>query len=276
MKVLVVFALALAYASASALRAPQDDIELRNVYMPVLDGPDGRITNGHDAKEGQFPYQVGLSLHLGKNSAWCGGSLIGHEWVLTAAHCTDNVDAVTVQLGGTVRARPQVKHTVNKEHIIIHEGWNSRTLLNDISLIRIPHVEYTADIRPVELPRIESHYSTYSGDEAIASGWGRTSDSSNAVASHLQYAHLKIISNTACMGTYGPTIRGSNICVSTSDAVSTCNGDSGGPLVLASNKVQIGLTSFGSASGCERKLPAAFTRVTSYLDWIKDHTGIHH
>jgi len=88
MKVLVVFALALAYVSASALRSPVE-IEPRNVYMPVLDGPDGRITNGHDAKEGEFPYQVGLSLRVGLSSAWCGGSLISNTWVLTAAHCTD-------------------------------------------------------------------------------------------------------------------------------------------------------------------------------------------
>lgn len=50
---------------------------------------DGRITNGELAEPGQFPYQVGLSLHIGDKRAWCGGSLISNRHVLTAAHCTD-------------------------------------------------------------------------------------------------------------------------------------------------------------------------------------------
>ncbi|KAH8342299.1 hypothetical protein KR059_000617 [Drosophila kikkawai] len=179
-----------------------------------------------------------------------------------------------VYLGSTVRSSPKVKHHVSRDDIIIHADWNSRTLRNDISLIRIPRVEYSSAIDRVELPKHESHYSSYDGDEVIASGWGRTSDAASAVAAHLQYAHMKVISNSECKRTYLTTIRDSNICVSTPAGVSTCNGDSGGPLVLASSKVQVGLTSFGSAAGCEKEYPAVFTRVTSYLDWIKEHTGI--
>ncbi|XP_030386421.1 serine protease 1-like [Scaptodrosophila lebanonensis] len=271
MKVLIVFALAVSYASAAALLG---EIQPRELLVPVADGPEGRITNGKDAAADEFPYQVGLSLKIGSSSAWCGGSLIGSEWVLTAAHCTDGVDSVTVNLGSTSRTSPAVKHTVDKSKIIIHSDWNSKTLKNDISLIKIPAVSYTNAIKPVVLPKIESSYSTYSGDEAIASGWGRTSDSSSSVASKLQYADMKIISNLSCQGTFGTIITSSNICVSTPNGVSTCNGDSGGPLVLKSNKEQVGLTSFGSSAGCEKGYPAAFTRVTSYLTWIKEKTGI--
>ncbi|XP_075159746.1 serine protease 1-like [Haematobia irritans] len=268
MKFLIVFALALAAVSA-------EEIFQRDVVVPVLEA-DGRITNGQTASVGQFPYQVGLSLKVNAlSSAWCGGSLIGNQWVLTAAHCTDGIASVTVYLGATVRTSAEVTHTVSKSDIIIHSGWNSSNLKNDISLIKIPSVSYTTKIQAVKIPAIASSYSTYAGDYVIASGWGRISDSASGVTNNLQWARMQVITNTVCAATYGTSIvTASNICVSTAGGVSTCNGDSGGPLVLESSKVQVGLTSFGAAAGCALGYPAAFTRLTSYLDWIKSNTGI--
>ncbi|KAH8331834.1 hypothetical protein KR074_005673, partial [Drosophila pseudoananassae] len=183
--------------------------------------------------------------------------------------------SVTVYLGATVRTSAEITHTVPSSDIIIHSGWNSSTLKNDISLIKIPSVSYSSKIQAASLPSISSSYSTYAGETAIASGWGRTSDSSSSVATNLNYVELSVITNSVCAATYGTSIvTSSNICVSTANGKSTCNGDSGGPLVLASSKVQIGLTSFGAAAGCEKGYPAAFTRTTSYLDWIKSNTGL--
>ena len=54
-------------------------------------------------------------------------------------------------------------------------------------------------------------------------------------------------------------------------------GDSGGPLVyLESDGIytEVGIVSFGSSAGCTRGYPGAFTRVTSYLDWISSTTGV--
>lgn len=44
------------------------------------------IINGKKAKQGQFPYQVGITMD---GQYFCGGSIISEDWVLTAGHCVD-------------------------------------------------------------------------------------------------------------------------------------------------------------------------------------------
>ncbi|BFF99412.1 serine protease 1 [Drosophila madeirensis] len=270
MKVLVVLALALATVSAGVF--PQT-FPVHPRDRTVNPSIEGRITNGKDAVENQFPYQV--SLNFGSNSGgwFCGGSILSPEWILTAAHCTSGASSVTIGYGSTVRTSPVLSQTVSSSEFRQHESYNSIILRNDISLIKTPAVSFTAAINKIKLPAISSSYSTYVGQTAVASGYGKTSDASNSVASHLQYADLTVISNSACENTFGTLIVTPRvICVGTYNGVSTCNGDSGGP--LAADGVQIGVVSFGSSAGCEIGSPAGFTRTTYFLDWIAEKSGI--
>lgn len=177
-------------------------------------------------------------------------------------------------MGGTERTNPAVKYTAEKSDILVHPGWNRKTGANDIALIKIKKVTLTDRIQVVALPKMSSSYSNYAGDWAIASGWGRISDSSSSSATQLQFGRMQVITNTACTVTYGSTITSNMICTATAGNISTCNGDSGGPLVQASTRAQIGLVSFGSNGGCAKGNPVAFTRVTSYLNWIQENTNI--
>ncbi|ALC43174.1 CG10477 [Drosophila busckii] len=243
--------------------------------LPATASIEGRITNGKTAHEGQFPYQVGLSFSSSSGSWWCGGSLIDHQWVLTAAHCTSGASDVKMYFGATKRTSAKVIHSVQAFNFIQHAGYNSAVLRNDISLIKTIHVSYSADVRKVELPSLASSYSTYDNQKAIASGWGKTSDSAAGVASTLQYDTFTVVSVATCQSTYGSLVATSKvICIATPNKTSTCNGDSGGPLVLISDNKLIGVTSFVSSAGCESGAPAGFTRVTSYLDWINANSGV--
>lgn len=270
MKVFVVLVLALASASAGLLpqvlpQHPKDRVAGRSI--------EGRITNGKAATEGQFPYQVGLSFASAKGNWWCGGSIIDNEWVLTAAHCTSDATSVTILYGATDRTKPGFSQTVASSDWIQHESYLSLTIRNDISAIKTSKVAFSASVNKVALPAIATSYSTYDGVTAVASGWGLTSDSATSVAQYLQYVFLKVIANSECQKTFGSLVVTSNvICVETPNAQSTCNGDSGGPLVY--DDKLIGITSFGSSAGCEKGYPAAFTRVTSYLEWIQKNTGV--
>ncbi|XP_037721352.1 serine protease 1-like [Drosophila subpulchrella] len=270
MKVFVVLLLAIASASAGLL---PKTTHLHPRDRTVVPSIDGRITNGHNAVVNQFPYQVGLSFTASSGSWWCGGSIIGNTWVLTAAHCTSGASSVVIYYGATVRTSPQFTYTVPSSNWIQHANYISLTVRNDISLIKTPAAPFSAAINKIALPAIASSYSTYVGQTAVASGWGRISDEATTVTSHLQYTDLTVIENSVCQKSFNSLIVTSKvICVATPKGTSTCQGDSGGPLAL--DGVLIGITSFGSPDGCQVDEPAAFTRVTSYLDWIKANSGV--
>jgi len=180
---------------------------------------------------------------------------------------------VTIYYGATVRTSPQFTHTVSSSNWIQHANYISLTVRNDISLIKTPAVTFSASVNKIALPAIASSYSTYVGQTAVASGWGMTADTETSATKNLQFADLTVIANSVCQQTFGSLVVTSKvICVATPNSISTCQGDSGGPLAL--DGTLIGITSFGAEDGCEIGAPAAFTRVTSYLDWIKTNSGI--
>jgi len=267
--------LAVAIASAAALPQKAQPVPLKDAVVGSGSGSiEGRITNGYAASEGKVPYIVGLGFSSGSGGWWCGGSIIGNTWVVTAAHCTHGADSVTIYYGALWRLQAQYTHTVGSGNFRQHSNYNTNNLNNDISLINTPHVDFWHLVNKVELPNGNERYNSFAGWWALASGWGRPCDSCG-VSDYLNCVDSQIIDRSECSSVYGTDVVTDNvICTSTPGGKSTCAGDSGGPLVLHDGNKLVGVTSFVAANGCTSGLPDGFTRVTSYLDWIRDHTGI--
>lgn len=62
------------------MKFPDSNVDL--LPKPRLDG---RIVGGYEVDIADFPYQVSLQ----RGGHFCGGSIIGEKWIITAAHCTE-------------------------------------------------------------------------------------------------------------------------------------------------------------------------------------------
>lgn len=99
------------------------------------------------------------------------------------------------------------------------------------------------------------------------------------LSENLRYAFTTVISNDECEQSYPPGyVRGETMCTLgyINSLQSGCYGDQGGALVTNINGVwyQIGLISTIHSDGCAGTNPNLYTRITPYLQWITEMTGI--
>ncbi|XP_066146685.1 brachyurin-like [Euwallacea fornicatus] len=260
---------------ASALAIPIENIDTFNIKpidilraptygeIPLVTG--SRIIGGTVAPRNSIPYQAALIIN---DSGFCGGSLITQTFALTAAHCVDSASQTQVILGAHNPLTNENTQLIERttEHIV-HPAWNRRILQNDIALVKLSKVRLTDEIQLVALA--PSNAPSYAGNAAILSGWGRTSDSSNTIASELKRVDLEVITNDMCRNVFSIIIQPQHICTSGQGVVGACNGDSGGPLTV--QNIQVGIVSFGSGT-CEAQAPTAYARVSLFSDWINNNT----
>jgi len=237
-----------------------------------------KIVRGYSAESGQFPFFAFLeSQHRNPmNMLVCGATLISDQWLITAAHCLNDVNKLTVHLGRTVLNRPERSHVpipVERNNFFIFPGYEPEDVLHDIALIRLPQkIRFTGHIQPLPLPTV---FKSPENVEAYAVGNGATNDRSS-VSPQLKFALLKTLPADVCRQVFPYIYPGKTIICAYNNVQyqSVCKGDSGGPLVSRYDGNLIGISSFVRDEGCESGLPQGFTYVYPYLGWISHVTGL--
>lgn len=130
--------------------AAQSDPDLP---LKTSSASDDRILGGKNAKPGQFPYQAVLR---NGTAHFCGGSIIGSRFILTAAQCTQGNNSklsyITAIVGGSnIISVRNVYHKLDR--IVNHPKFNQRTLANDISVLRtVKTIKFNHYTQPIPLP----------------------------------------------------------------------------------------------------------------------------
>jgi len=266
--------------------APKVECGISSVVSSRIVTLSEKIVGGEVAKPGAWPWtgllgRTGLS---GGMTVVCGGSLISPDTIVTAAHCFDGSsrDPTIVRLGEHDITKlddteePSVDVDIDK--IITHPNWNSRTLDNDIAIVKLrSNITYTKSIVPVCLP--EDYVDTdlaslLSSLEPVVVGWGATQTYGPA-ETVLRQATVPMVTRGQCSAAYSGvevSIDETKVCAG-QGGTDTCNGDSGGPLLadrLGGRWSLLGITSFGVECG-RPDFPGVYTRVDKYLDFIKQH-----
>lgn len=232
-------------------------VENSRVAESVVDRPvdsSQGIIGGTSVNPEDLAAKSTVALILESNQkpfAFCTGTLISKNLVLTAAHCirSAKIEDVSIALGGiipeTFQSKSIFKIAAWKSHpdyqVTFDPGTEFYIGMNDLALLKLSQ-EITDSYKAVEILSPKSTLSP--GQKLLLAGFGVMSEAYSAEpAKHLQYAQVSL-----------EKIWQNLLVTNQTEGIGACRGDTGGPAYLESAQglIVVGATRgpHGKATSC--------------------------
>ncbi|XP_051047179.1 mannan-binding lectin serine protease 1 isoform X2 [Phodopus roborovskii] len=250
-----------------------------------------RIFNGRPAQKGTTPWIAMLS-HL-NGQPFCGGSLLGSDWVLTAAHCLHHpLDPEDPTIHSSYLLSPSDFKIIMGKHwrrrsdedeqhlsvkrIILHPLYDPSTFENDLGLVELSESPRLNDfVMPVCLPEHPSR----EGTMVIVSGWGK--QFLQRFPENLMEIEIPTVNHDTCQKAYTPLkkrVTKDMICAGEKEGgKDACAGDSGGPMVTKDEETDqwylVGVVSWGEDCGKKDRY-GVYSYIYPNKDWIQRVTRV--
>ncbi|ELK00795.1 Mannan-binding lectin serine protease 1 [Pteropus alecto] len=250
-----------------------------------------RIFNGRPAQKGTTPWIAMLS-HL-SGQPFCGGSLLGSNWIVTAAHCLHHslnpedpspLDSYLLSpsdfkiiVGKHWRLRSDdTEQHLRVQHIFLHPMYDPKTFENDVALVELSQDPVLNDfVMPICLPERPPG----EGAVVIVSGWGK--QFLQRFPETLMEIEIPIVDHRTCGEAYAPLkkkITRDMICAGEKEGgKDACAGDSGGPMVTLDKETSqwylVGIVSWGDDCGKKDRY-GVYSYVYQNKDWIQRVTKV--
>ena len=240
----------------------------------------GLIVGGVVINVSRVPFVVRLYTDA-LTTGFCGGSLIGEQTVLTAAHCIDPSQSGYVgTYHNDVYATSDTdlgSDLIRVTNVYIHPLYdpNDITLGHDVAVLTLQRtpLRYGENNGPTSIslgnasfwPRLSSEQPT---DAAYVLGYGANTYE-GPQSMYLRCAHVNLYSHDECVSFLGFNLSYSNLCAGLPGSDS-CSGDSGGPLIVAYNGtfVQVGVVSWGVGYADCGEAPGVYSLTSSDYDFL--------